>query len=198
MIRRAWAGIKEEKQRNTVIVFHPEGIWAEIIKINLGKHADIWVFLLIGVKQIFIQSKQNHANSHSFSFSLWKIFWKKMGSPTYNHTAHAIHRKSHPLLLPTKLQSPVSPIPFVYRVENTTIAEWLTWKLHDYQGNTQFRQVFLDYTLQLRCRVPQPTCKCPCQGNTAPLYRKYWLKTQGLSKSVMDLAGFDISILLNG
>lgn len=46
-----------------------------------------------------------------------------MGSPTYKHTAHEIHRKSHPLLLPAKLQSPVSPIPFVYRVENTTIAE---------------------------------------------------------------------------
>lgn len=136
------------------------------------------------LSQLFIQSLKN--------------LLKKMGSPTYNHTAHAVHRKSHPLLLPAKLQSPISPIPFVYRVENTSIAEWLTWKLLDYQGNTQFRQVLLDYTLQLRCRVPQSTCKCLCQGNTAPLYRKYWLKTQELSKSVMDLAGSDISILLNG
>lgn len=46
-----------------------------------------------------------------------------MGSPTYNHTVHAIHRKSHPLLLSAKLQSPVSHIPCAYRVENTGIAK---------------------------------------------------------------------------
>lgn len=101
-----------------------------------------------------------------------------MRSPTNNHSAHAVHRKSHPLPLSAKLQHPLSLISFVYRVENTNTAKWLTWKLLDYPGNTQFRQVLVDYTLQPKCRVPQSMCKCPFQGNTAPLYRKYRLKTQ--------------------
>lgn len=101
-----------------------------------------------------------------------------MRSPTNNHSAHAVHRKSHPLLLSAKLRHPVSPISFVYRVENTNTAKWLTWKLLDYPGNTQFRQVLVDYSLQLRCRAPQSMCICTFQGNTAPLYRKYQLKTQ--------------------
>lgn len=79
-------------------------------------------------------------------------------------------------LLNYRVLSPTYHVPIELKI--LVLQKWLTWKWLDYPENAQCGQVSVDYTLQLRCRVPQSVCKCQCQHNTAPLYRKYWLKTQ--------------------